>query len=112
ARAGRGSPGAKPGASLDAATRDGGTSLIEDWHRVRISWSRTTAGGVSHEAPPAADEVYSVGAGADGSFCHRPNSLPWGSLQVANQPMLGTGAGSFASPPSSFPPPARALVSS
>jgi hypothetical protein len=80
--------------------------------RQRISWSRTTAGGVSHEAPPAADEVYSVGAGADGSFCHRPKSLPSVSLQTANQPMLGTGAGSFASPPSSLTRAAPALMSS
>jgi hypothetical protein len=64
------------------------------------------------ETPPAAAAVYPVGAGADGSFCHRPNSFPWGSLQVANQPMPGTGPGSFASPPSSFTRAAPALMSS
>jgi hypothetical protein len=68
-----------------------------------VAWSET---------PPDADEVHPVGAGADGSFCHRPNSFPWGSLQVANQPMFGTGAGSFASPPSSRTRAAPALMSS
>jgi hypothetical protein len=64
------------------------------------------------ETPPAAAAVYPVGAGADGSFCHRPNSFPWGSLQVANQPMPGTEPGSFASPPSSLTRAAPALMSS
>jgi hypothetical protein len=58
------------------------------------------------------DQSYPVGAGAAASFCHRPNSFPSGSLQVANQPMLGTGLGSFASPPSSFTRAAPALMSS
>lgn len=62
--------------------------------------------------PPAADEAYSVGAVADGSCCQRPNSLPCVSLQVANQPMPGTGSGSSASPPSSFTRAAPALTSS
>jgi hypothetical protein len=77
-----------------------------------VCWSKTTAGDAWLETPPAADAVYPVGAGADGSFCHRPNSFPWGSLQVANQPMPGTGLGSFASPPSSFTCAPPALMSS
>jgi hypothetical protein len=72
----------------------------------------TIVGGALWETPPAADDVYPVGSGAVGSFCHRPNSFPWGSLQVANQPMPGTGPGSFASPPSSFTRTAPALMSS
>ena len=72
----------------------------------------TRAGGALWETRPAADDVYPVGSGAVGSFCHRPNSLPWGSLQVANQPIPGTGPGSFASPPSSFTRAAPALMSS
>src|SRR5207247_7496102 len=58
--------------------------------------------------PPHAVEVQA----ADGSFCQRPNSLPCGSLHVANQPMLGTGIGSPASPPSSCTRAAPALTSS
>jgi hypothetical protein len=58
------------------------------------------------------DQGYPVGAGAAASFCHRPNSFPSVSLQIANQPMLGTGLGSFASPPSSFTRAAPALMSS
>ena len=72
----------------------------------------TIAGGALWETPPAADDAYPVGSGAVGSFCHRPNWLPWGSLQVANQPMPGTGPGSFASPPSSVTRAASALMSS
>ena len=80
--------------------------------RSRASKTRAVSGGALWETPPAADDVYPVGSGAVGSFCHRPNSLPWGSLQVANQPMPGTGPGSFASPPSSFTRAAPALMSS
>ena len=54
--------------------------------------------------------VYAVGA--DGSFCQRPNSLPWVSLQVENQPLPGTGRGASASPPSSFTRAAPMLMSS
>src|SRR5690349_4556575 len=44
--------------------------------------------------PPAGRFLrYPVGAGAFGSFCQSPNSLPCGSRQVANHPMLGTGMG-------------------
>ena len=57
-------------------------------------------------------QLHSAASGADGSFCQRPKSLPWGSLQVENQPLLGTGRGSFASPPSSFTRAAPALMSS
>jgi hypothetical protein len=56
--------------------------------------------------------VYPAGAGADGSFCQRPNSFPCGSLHVTNQPMPGTGPGSSASPPSSLTRRAPALMSS
>ena len=56
--------------------------------------------------------LYPVGLGADVSFCQSPNSFPCGSLQVANQPMAGTGIGSSASPPSSFTRAAPALMSS
>ena len=44
---------------------------------------------------------YPAGAGADESVCQRPNSLPEVSLQIANQPIAGTGIASSASPPSS-----------
>jgi hypothetical protein len=56
--------------------------------------------------------AYPAGAGADGSVCHRPNSLPCGSRQVTNQPMPGTGPGWSASPPSSLTRAAPALMSS
>ncbi len=62
--------------------------------------------------PPAADGVYPVGAGAEGSFCQRPNSFPSVSLQTVNQPMPGTGPGSFAWPPSSLTRAAPVLMSS
>src|SRR5262249_5238095 len=55
---------------------------------------------------------YPAGAGADGSFCQRPNSFPCGSLAVTNQPMPGTGAGWSTSPPSSLTRAAPALMSS
>jgi hypothetical protein len=55
---------------------------------------------------------YSGGAGADESFCQRPKSFPWVSLQTANQPIPGTGRGSSASPPSSRTRAAPALISS
>ncbi len=42
------------------------------------------SGGAFLGTPPAADEVYPVGAGAEGSFCQRPNSFPSVSLQIAN----------------------------
>jgi hypothetical protein len=69
-------------------------------------------GGRRHLRPPAGDVGYSVGAGADGSFCQMPKSFPSVSLQIANQPMPGTGRGSSASPPSSFTRAAPALISS
>src|SRR5262249_6528396 len=50
--------------------------------------------------------------GAFVSVCQSPNSLPSGSLQTENQPMLGTGSASPASPPSSFTRAAPALMSS
>src|SRR5260370_32817380 len=59
-----------------------------------------------------AGPVYRAGAGADGSVCQSLNSFPCGSLQVENQPMAGTGIGSFASPPSSFTHAPPALISS
>jgi hypothetical protein len=77
-----------------------------------VSWSKTTAGGALVGDAAAPMKPYSAGAGAAGSFCHRPNSFPSGSLQTANQPMLGTGLGSFAWPPSSFTRAAPALMSS
>ena len=49
---------------------------------------------------------------ADGSVCQRPKSFPSVSLQIANQPMLGTGIASLASPPSSLTREAPALMSS
>jgi hypothetical protein len=57
-----------------------------------------------------APDVIAVHIGGSGR--RSPNSFPCGSLQVENQPMLGTGAGSFASPPSSFTRAAPALMSS
>ena len=63
--------------------------------------------------PPAVDEAYAGrGSRRTGRVCQRPNSFPCGSLQVANQPMLGTGIGSSASPPSSCTRAAPALMSS
>ena len=50
--------------------------------------------------------------GADGSVCQMPNSFPCGSLQMANQPIVGTGIGSPASPPSSRTRAVPALMSS
>ena len=64
----------------------------------------------SDNRPPR--RFYAVGAGADASVCHRPNSLPCGSLQVENQPMPGTGIDWSASPPSSLTRAAPALMSS
>src|SRR5260370_36984620 len=55
--------------------------------------------------------AYCAGAGADVSVCQSPNSFPCGSLQVENQPMAGTGIGSFSSPPSSRTRPPPALMS-
>ena len=64
-------------------------------------------------APPGpAARDYDAGADADGSFCQRPKSFPSLSVQVANQPMPGTGIASFASPPSSLTLATPALMSS
>ena len=52
------------------------------------------------------------GVGAALSVCQSPNSLPCGSVQVENQPMLGTGIASSARPPSSFTRAMPALMSS
>ena len=82
----------------------------------QLYWFRSSVirrGGVWVARPAPSGElergaqVYPVGAGADGSVCQRPNSFPWGSVQVANQPMPGTEPGSLASPPSSFTRAAR-----
>ena len=48
------------------------------------------------------DRRHCCGAGAFSSLWNRLNSLPSLSLQPANQPMLGIGCFSPASPPSSF----------
>src|SRR5438128_10239811 len=61
---------------------------------LRTRARRTAAGGAVSTTPPAVRDPYPAGAGADGSFCQRPNSFPWMSLQVTNHPILGTGAGS------------------
>ena len=47
-----------------------------------------------------------------GSVCQSPKSLPSTSVHVENQPMLGTGIASPASPPSSFTLAIPALMSS
>jgi predicted ester cyclase len=73
-----------------------------DWVVQEFTFSGTHEGTLMSPA----------GACADGSFCQRPNSFPFGSRQVANQPMFGTGIGSSASPPSSFTFAAPALTSS
>ena len=74
---------------------------------VLVRWDQ------AHPVPGTSrSEVYPAGAGADGSVCHRPNSLPCGSRQVTNQPMPGTGPGWSASPPSSLTRAAPALMSS
>ena len=49
---------------------------------------------------------------AFGSVCQSPKSLPSTSVHVENQPMLGTGIASPASPPSSFTLAIPALMSS
>src|SRR6266568_6186064 len=72
----------------------------------------TAAGALLGGRRQPLNQVYPVGAGADESFCQRPNSFPCGSRQVENQPMFGTGRGSSASPPSSFTRAAPALISS
>src|SRR6266516_3227253 len=79
-------------------------AALSDPFRVERGYDASAAGGPG--------EVYPVGAGADGSVCQRPKSFPSVSLQTANQPMSGTGRGSFASPPSSFTRAAPALMSS
>ena len=73
----------------------------------------SAAGPRSRRPPPRRSRSagYS-GAGADGSVCQSPNSFPCGSVQVANQPMLGTAIGSPAEPPSSPTFAAPALMSS
>jgi hypothetical protein len=68
-------------------------------------------GWQASSAPAGRRAVYPL-AGADGSLCQSPKSFPWVSLQIATQPIPGTGRGSFASPPSSFTHAAPALMSS
>src|SRR5664279_1220731 len=86
-----------------------------EYHMTRIS---DQAGAAITNMEPSKQgirpyfDVDDINAGADGSVCHRPNSLPCGSRQVANQPMPGTGPGSLASPPSSVTRAAPALMSS
>jgi hypothetical protein len=53
--------------------------------------------GTRHDAPAWTASYID----ADGSFCQSPNSFPATSLQSENQPMLGTGIASPASPPRS-----------
>ncbi len=56
--------------------------------------------------------IHYPGMGAEASVCHRPNSFPCGSVQVANQPISGTGIGSLACPPNSRTRSAPAPISS
>ena len=79
-------------------------------HRTGQPPARASRWVTTMRSEAAAD--YISGIGADGSVCQRPNSLPSGSVQVANQPMLGTGIPSAASPPSSRTRATPALMSS
>src|SRR6266567_8343164 len=88
-----------------------GQRLERSYRRLRARADRMFVTECEASRLPAA-LVYCAGGGADVSVCQRLNSLPCGSLQAENQPMPGTGIGSFASPPSSFTRAAPALMSS
>jgi hypothetical protein len=104
-------------ASADCAMEAGGRiiacldEVFEAAAQARTAPPAPTAVGTE---PPvrAAPPGYPLVSGADGSVCQSPNSLPCGSVHVANQPMRGTGIASSARPPSSFTRAAPALMSS
>jgi hypothetical protein len=72
---------ARPPLALVCRLRSG--SRARDWAAApesapaaRSDRSEPESGGGGHRRCPPAAEVYAVEAGADGSFCQRPNSFP------------------------------------
>ena len=101
--------GGRSAAPLSSATRWSHCRRAASCRARSRTWP-SAAGRRSRRPRRRARSAYI--SGAEGSVCQRPKSFPLGSVHVANQPMLGTGIGSFAEPPSSFTFAAPALMSS